>query len=166
MYSQSRVLTHFHWSFIAVLTWNTAVFGMCVYQRCPQTLVDISRNIGIVTFWGKWPPGNYINGLVQDCSISISNTLELLQSCTKPSGSKSSLQWCHKGYDCISNHQPYDRLLNRLFRRRSKKTSKLHVTGFCAGNSPETGESPAQMASNTENVSIWWRHHHIIRPTG
>ena len=26
-------------------------------------------------------------------------------------------------------------------------------------NSPETGESPAQMASNAENVSIWWRHH-------
>ena len=22
-----------------------------------------------------------------------------------------------------------------------------------------TGEFPAQMASNTENVSIWWRHH-------
>ena len=22
-----------------------------------------------------------------------------------------------------------------------------------------TGEFPAQMASNAENVSIWWRHH-------
>ena len=28
-----------------------------------------------------------------------------------------------------------------------------------AGNSPVTGEFPAQMASNAENVSIWWRHH-------
>ena len=27
------------------------------------------------------------------------------------------------------------------------------------GVSPGTGEFPAQMASNTENVSIWWRHH-------
>ena len=27
------------------------------------------------------------------------------------------------------------------------------------GNSPGTGEFPAQMASNAENVSIWWRHH-------
>ena len=27
------------------------------------------------------------------------------------------------------------------------------------GNSPVTGEFPAQMASNTENVSVWWRHH-------
>ena len=49
--------------------------------------------------------------------------------------------------------------LNRLFRRRSKKTSKLRVTGLCAGNSPGTGELPAQMASNAKNVSIWWRHH-------
>ena len=50
-------------------------------------------------------------------------------------------------------------LTNRLFRRRSKKTSKLRVTGLCVGNSPGTGEFPAQMTSNAENVSIWWRHH-------
>ena len=30
---------------------------------------------------------------------------------------------------------------------------------FVVGNSPVTGEFPAQMASNAENVSIWWRHH-------
>ena len=42
--------------------------------------------------------------------------------------------------------------------RRSKKTSKLRVTSHCAGISPETGDFPAQMASNAENVSIWWRH--------
>ena len=50
-------------------------------------------------------------------------------------------------------------LLSRLIRRRSKKTSKIRVNGLCAGNSPQTGEFPAQMASNAENVSIWWRHH-------
>ena len=44
-------------------------------------------------------------------------------------------------------------------RRRSKKTSKLIVTGLCVGNSPVTGEFPAQRASNAEKVSIWWRHH-------
>ena len=42
---------------------------------------------------------------------------------------------------------------------QTKKTSKLRVTGLCEGNSPVTGEFPAQMASNAENVSIWWRHH-------
>ena len=42
-----------------------------------------------------------------------------------------------------------------LFRRRSKETSELRVTGLCEGNSTVTGEFPAQMASNAENVSIW-----------
>ena len=59
----------------------------------------------------------------------------------------------------VSNYQPHDCLLKRLFRRRSKKISKLRVTGLCEGNSPVTGKFPAQRASNAENVSIWWRHH-------
>ena len=50
-------------------------------------------------------------------------------------------------------------IVNRLFRRRSKKTSKPRVTGLCEGNSPVAGEFPAQKASNAENVSIWWRYH-------
>ena len=33
-------------------------------------------------------------------------------------------------------------LLNRLFRRRSKKTSKLLVTSLCEGNPPVTSGSP------------------------
>ena len=33
-----------------------------------------------------------------------------------------------------------------------KSASKLRVSGFAR-------EFPAQMASNAENVSIWWRHH-------
>ena len=70
-----------------------------------------------------------------------------------------SLHWRHNGHDCVSNHQSHDCFLKRLFRRRSKKTSKLRVTGLCAGNSPGTGEFPAQMASYAVNVSIWWRHH-------
>ena len=72
-----------------------------------------------------------------------------------------SLRWRHNEQDGVLNHQPYHCLLDRLFRRRSQKTSKLRVTGLCVGNSPETGEFPAQMASNAENVSIWWRHHEI-----
>ena len=76
------------------------------------------------------------------------------------------LQWRHNGRAGASNHQPHDCLLDRLFRRRSKKTSKLRVTDLCAGNSPVTGEFPTQRASNTENVSIWWRHHKHIGSRG
>ena len=60
------------------------------------------------------------------------------------------LQWRHNEHDSVSNQQPNDCLLNRLFGRRSKKTSKLRVTGLCAGNPPGTGEFPAQRASNAE----------------
>ena len=69
------------------------------------------------------------------------------------------LQWRHNERHGASNHQSHDCLPNRLFGRTSMKTSKLCVTGLCAGNSPVTGEFPAQRASNAESVSIWWRHH-------
>ena len=76
--------------------------------------------------------------------------------------STGSLRWRHDKHDGVSNHQPHDCLFNRLFRCGSKKTSKLRVTGLCEGNSPMTGDFPAQRASNAENVSIWWRHHIVI----
>ena len=43
------------------------------------------------------------------------------------------LLWRHNELDSVSNYQPYECLLNRLFRRRSKKTSKLRVTAFVWG---------------------------------
>ena len=46
------------------------------------------------------------------------------------------LRWRHNGCDSVSNHQPHHCLLNRLCRRKSKKTSKLRGTGLCVGNSP------------------------------
>ena len=77
------------------------------------------------------------------------------------------LQWRHNERDGVSNHQPHDCLLNHSFRCRSNKTSesKLRVTGFWEGNSPVTGEFPAQRASNAVNVSIGWRHHVIGAPS-
>ena len=65
-----------------------------------------------------------------------------------------SLPWRHNGHIGVSNHQPRDCLLSRLYWYRSKKTAKLHVTGLCEGN-----EFPTQRASIAEKVSIWWRHY-------
>ena len=70
----------------------------------------------------------------------------------------------HNGCHGVSNHQRLDCLLKRLFRPRSKKTSKLRVTGLCVGNSPVTDEFPTQRASYAEYVSIWWRPHDPRRP--
>ena len=55
---------------------------------------------------------------------------------------KSPFRWRHNERNGVSNHQPHDCLLNRLFRRRSQKSSKLRVTGLCAGNSPGPVNSP------------------------
>ena len=52
------------------------------------------------------------------------------------------LHWRHYDHDGASNHQPHGCLLNRFFRCRSKKTSKLRVTGLCVGNSPGPVNSP------------------------
>ena len=60
------------------------------------------------------------------------------------------LQWRHNQSDGVSNHQRLDCLLNRSFRRRSKKTSKLRVTGLCQGNPPVTDGFPSQRASNAK----------------
>ena len=47
-------------------------------------------------------------------------------------------QWRHNKHGGVSNHRRFDCLLNRLVRRRSKKTSKLCVTGLYEGNPPVT----------------------------
>ena len=52
------------------------------------------------------------------------------------------LRWRQNGRDSVSNHQPRHCLLSLLFGRRSKKTSKLRVTGLCVGTSPGPVNSP------------------------
>ena len=61
--------------------------------------------------------------------------------------SNKALQWRHTERDGVSNHRRHDCLLNRLFRRISKKTSKLRGTlAFVRGihrwpvNSPHKGQ--------------------------
>ena len=69
------------------------------------------------------------------------------------------LQWRHNEHGGVSNHRRLDCLVNRLFRRRSKKTLKLRVAGLCEENPAVTGGVPSQRASKAENVSTWWRNH-------
>ena len=76
---------------------------------------------------------NFISYIINDVNSSMLG-LKLIY--------VSSLHWRHNDQDGVSNHQPHGCLLNRLFRRRSKKTSKLRVTGLCVGNSPGPVNSP------------------------
>ena len=61
------------------------------------------------------------------------------------------LEWRYNECDGVSNHQRLGCLLKRMFRCRSKKTSKLRVTGLCEGihrwpvNSPHKGPVTRKM---------------------
>ena len=48
----------------------------------------------------------------------------------------------------------------------NKENAKAPRHWPCAGNSPVTGEFPAQRASYAENASIWWRHHNFQMNVG
>ena len=109
--------------------------------------------------WGRQDPGGphvgpmlapwtLLSGI--DCPLTDMGEMNKCQITTQ--------QWHHNECDGISNHQRLDCLLVHLFRRRSKKTLKLCLTGLCEGNQPVTNEFPEQWASNVENVSIWWHH--------
>ena len=71
-----------------------------------------------------------------------------------------SLQWRHNERNGASNHQRLDYLLNRFFSRRSKKTSKLRVTGLCEGihrwqvNSPHKGSITRKLFP-FDDVIMW-----------
>ena len=131
--------------------WN---FECTIWNYTRNILPHISRNVYFI----QTLKFDFVNVLETSQNYSVDWTL-----CTflihRGNLTSSSLQYRQNGRDSVSNHQPHDCFLFHLFRHRSKKTSKLCVTGLCMGISPEAGEFPAQMASYAENVSIWWRHH-------
>ena len=71
-----------------------------------------------------------------------------------------SLQWRHNGRDGVSNHQPHDCLLNRLFGRWSKKHQSSASLAFVYEEFTGDYEFPAQMASNAEMFPFDDGHHH------
>ena len=120
----------FAWLPVARITWPVLWGANCLY-----------RWIELATFyWKYWCYPRY----TQNCEKTFILTMQSVSTETSP------LRWRHNDHDGVSNHQPHGCLLSRLFRRWSKKTSKLRVTGLCVGNSPGTDEFPAQMASNAE----------------
>ena len=162
-----KILRKDVWSDIETASDKCGLFNMSAFNRC---LEELSRcmfmmrpsngNIFRVTGpcagdMATYTPFGYQIG----CLSFIYHTKQCYFIATWIPGYIAPLQWRHYEHGGVPNHQHHDCLLNRYSRRRSKKTSKLRVTGLCAGNSSVTGEFPAQMASNAENVSIWWCHH-------
>ena len=61
----------------------------------------------------------------------------------------------HNERDGVSNHQPHDCLLNRLFKAPIKENMKAPRHWSLWGEFTVDG-------SNAENISIWWRHHDLV----
>ena len=136
------------------------------YRILSRKKISVTNAMRMFVWYTLWLIYTFFNveiwrhSVINNIMVSLQNVgTYTVWSCMIRCWPKITLQWRHYGHDSVSNHQPHDCLLKHLFRRRSKKTSKLRVTGIFAGNSSVPGEFPAQMASNAENVSIWWRHH-------
>ena len=77
------------------------------------------------------------------------------------------LRWRHNDHAGVSNHQHHGCLLNRLFRRKSKKTAKLRVTNYwinCANsnaNKPITTRVYSILLSRNQ----WNKSHQISYTT-
>ena len=122
-------------------------FEIILRQMLQNTLNHKSTLIQIMTCHTShylsqcWPRSMSPNGISRAPWIKLSYAVSLS---FYGSTGWFPLRWRHNGRDSVSNHQPHDCLFNRLFGRRWKKTSKLRITVLSAGNSPGTGEFPAQ----------------------
>ena len=134
--------------YICDIMWHNKLFNKKIPLYIQRVLVDIPtlqwRHNGRDSVWNHQPHDCLLNRIFYIFDVSHINS--------ECSGHGDilyvwvffmiTLRWRHNGPDSVSNHQPHDWLLNRLFRRRSKKTSKLRVTGLCVGNSPGPVNSP------------------------
>ena len=104
---------------------------------------DISKLYNTVREIDRWPLFSPYKGPVtwkgspwHDVIISIATLL-----------------WRHNGRDGVSNHQP--QFIQAQIKENIKAPRHWPLCREFTGNQ----WFPAQMASNTENVSIWWHHH-------
>ena len=124
----------------------------CLLNRLFRRWSKKASKLRVIDIWGvihRWP-------------LTINNSESHSRNDSPPPNhsfqgkSFEALHWRHNDHDGVSNHQPHGCLLNRLFRRRSKKTSKLRVTGLCVGigpvNSPHKGPVTRKMCPFDDGI--------------
>ena len=133
------------------LNWNDLAL---IWRHCNGNHVK-----SVIVLFNMSPPNVVPKTLVNGLPLKIQDIISFLKYCllvlllqfdmitdrntqVSLSNNKSTLWWRHNDHYSVSNHQPHGCFLNRLFRRRWKKTSKLRVTGLCVGNSPGPVNSP------------------------
>ena len=130
-----------HWWYHNLFAVLALVNGMCgaqlwlTYLSCDTNNVMSKNHLAQFGFWldAKWC--QMIFRHYNTCVTTYCRPIFCCDIVWFDKNRVITLLWRHNGHDSVWNHQPYDCLLNHLFRRRPKTTSKLHVTGLCAGNS-------------------------------
>ena len=90
-----------------------------------------TQNILLTSNIMTWSPVSFLVASFA-CCVFLSRNAEI----------HLALQRRHNERDGVSNHQRLNCLLKCWLRHRSKKTSKLRVTGLCVANSPVTNDRP------------------------
>ena len=127
-----------------------------LYQEWKQHFLALSHQFAI----NNGNPLHFHQNFIQVCPLGSLGSVIIIS----PGIGLVPLLWGYNEHDGVSNHQPYDCLLNCLFRRISKKTSKLRVTGLCAGNSPVNSphKGPVMrkcfhLMTSSCHRKWWWR---------
>ena len=133
---------------VACLTWN---FVKCSPNfaaiQCKSSLIAVELQLSVIPDPRRlslsYPTGS-TSGMPSTLQLLICTHTSLVEELifVRHRNWAITLRWRQIGRDSVSNHQPHDCLPNRLFRGRSKKTSKRRVTGLCVGNSPGPVNSP------------------------
>ena len=116
---------------------NSIASALGYLQTCTKPLIYSSKYR--LTHWGL------VNYICVNQVIILGNNLSPVRHQAILWTNPGSLPWRHNERDGVSNHQRLDRLLNRLFRPRLKKTSKLRVTRLWPVNSSHKGPIERKM---------------------
>ena len=110
------------------ITFTTYLFWL--HRNCQNDIFHCSQWWNFLKYVIKWRHLRFIVTIVPGFILLTrtwqwfftSSTRNKICLCLKIAWTVNPLQWCHIEDDGAWNHQPRDCLLNRLFRRRSKKT--------------------------------------------
>ena len=126
---------------VSLISARVTIISTRVSAHCQAILLEIYLKLYCYDVYYKMtttlPTGQWVNSSVSLMWICVDH---MNGNSRLAAPRLVTLQRRHNGCGGNSNHQPHHCLLNRLFRRRSKKTPKLRVTGLCAVNSPVTGD--------------------------
>ena len=163
-------LTNVDWSSVKSSDLHIKAISLDMSQ---PSITEICLKIACLKLYSNFPGANEVNWICHSVIFCRHCTIKFLITCDEKGYINSNLTNMQAHNDNTHNNDvKMSAMASQITsltivystvysRRRSKKTSKLRVTGLCVGNLPVTGEFPAQRASNAENVSIWWRHHKL-----